>query len=141
MLAKLCLATAAILGCAAIANGSYMLIAPHRWYLTVPGVPMSGPFNQHFIRDIGLVFLIVGGAFVAGISAVGDRAFLWSSATLWLTCHALLHLWQVAVGISEPSAIRTDFPAVTLPALLGLGISYWAIRNRPNGIARPLPAT
>jgi len=140
MLSKLCLATAAILGCAAVANGLYMLLAPHQWYLTVPGVPMSGPFNQHFIRDIALVFLIVGAAFLCGIVTACERAFLWSAASLWLVCHALLHLWQVAAGISPASAIRTDFPAVTLPALLGLLISVWAI-DRPHRTDRQMSKT
>ena len=136
MLGKLSLATAALLGCAAIANGLYMLVSPHGWYLGVPGVPMSGPFNQHFVRDIGVVFLLVGIAFLAGLVAPLNRALLWSAATAWLVCHASLHLWQVAVGISDHSALGRDFPAVTLPALLGLLISFWALRQEPE---RSLP--
>ena len=132
MLAKLCLATATALGCAAIANSLYMLISPHGWYLGIPGVPMSGPFNQHFIRDIGLVFFLVGLAFLAGLVTPRNRALLWSAATAWLVCHASLHLWQVAVGISDHSALARDFPAVTLPALLGLLICFWAFREQPR---------
>jgi hypothetical protein len=132
MFAKLSLATAALLGCAAIANSLYMLISPHGWYWGIPGVPMSGPYNQHFIRDIGLVFLLVGLAFLIGMAAPLSRVLLWSAATAWLVVHASLHLWQVVVGISPPSTIGQDFAAVTLPALLGLLISFWAVRERPH---------
>ncbi len=36
-------------------NGLFMLVAPSAWYQFVPGVTHTGPFNQHFIRDIGLI--------------------------------------------------------------------------------------
>lgn len=139
MLGKLSLATAALLGCAAIANSLYMLISPHGWYLGIPGVPLDGPFNQHFIRDIGLVFGLTGLGFLAGLVAPLNRALLWSGATAWLVAHATLHLWQVAVGISDHSALTRDFPAVTLPALLGLLISFWAFRAQSHR-ATPLVA-
>jgi hypothetical protein len=55
MLYTICIATAA-LGVAAFANGNIMLTSPAEWYFLVPGVATTGPYNQHFIRDIGLVF-------------------------------------------------------------------------------------
>ena len=66
MLKQLCLGLAALLGAALLANGVFMLVAPETWYGAVPGVTSTGPFNQHFIRDIGLIFLLVGAAYVAG---------------------------------------------------------------------------
>jgi hypothetical protein len=141
VLAKLSLAIAALLGAAAIANGLTMLVSPHGWYLGVPGVPMSGPFNQHFVRDIGVVFVLVGLAFVGGMAAPLHRALLWSAATAWLVCHASLHLWQVAAGISDHAALGRDFPAVTLPALLGLLISSWAFRAPSYPAGRLATAT
>jgi len=36
-------------------NGLFMLVVPSAWYHFVPGVTHTGPFNQHFIRDIGLI--------------------------------------------------------------------------------------
>jgi len=56
------------------------------------------------------------------------RIILWGAATFWLTGHALFHLWEVASGMSEHSAIGRDFPAVTLPAIAGIGLTTWAIR-------------
>jgi len=127
-------ALAALLGLGAVANGLVMLAAPAGWYAAVPGVTTTGPFNQHFIRDIGLIFLLVGAAYLWGVARPATRVALWGAASFWLTGHALFHLWEVAVGICGPSAIARDFPAVTLPAILGIGITIWARRARGRGL-------
>lgn len=122
-----CLAVAVLLGVAMLANGVFMLVAPENWYLAVPGVTSTGPFNQHFVRDIGLVFLLLGGAFLVGAARPHLRVALWAAPSLWLLGHALFHLWEVAVGICSPSVIPRDFPAVTLPAIIGILLTLWAI--------------
>ncbi len=126
MLKQICLWTAAILGVGAVANGLYMLYSPAGWYFAVPGVTTTGPFNQHFIRDIGLIFLLLGGAFLYGAARPQHRVTFWGTATTWLWGHALFHFWEVAVGICGPDALARDFPAVTLPAILGTLLTLWA---------------
>ena len=133
-----CLATAVILGLAALANGVFMLVSPLGWYFAVPGVTTTGAFNQHFIRDIGIIFLLLGTAFLTGAARSGARVALWSSAALWLCCHALFHFWEVAVGICGPSALARDFAAVTLPAILSAALALWAASDRR---AAALPAS
>ena len=110
-------------------NGVFMLVAPSPWYYVVPGVTQTGPFNQHFIRDIGLIQMFLGAAFVVGMLRPASRVALWAAATVWLIAHALLHFWEVAVGICSPSVIPRDFPAVHLPAIIGVALTVWAIRN------------
>jgi hypothetical protein len=127
MLKSFCLALAVLLGLAALANGAFMLIAPENWYFAVPGVTTTGPFNQHFVRDIGLVFLFLGTAFLLGAAQPRLRVFLWAAPSIWLAGHALFHFWEVAVGICSASAISRDFPAVTLPAIIGFSLTLWAI--------------
>ena len=129
----LCLALAVVLGVAAIANGVYMLAAPEDWYFAVPGVTTTGPFNQHFVRDIGLIFLFLGGAFLVGAAQPQWRVLLWGGASIWLAGHALFHFWEVAVGICSASAIPRDFAAVTLPAILGIAITLWAVSQSHGG--------
>jgi hypothetical protein len=129
MLKKSCLGIAIVMGMLAELNGLYMLISPANWYFAVPGVTTTGPFNQHFIRDIGLIFLFVGTAFLVGSFRPQYRVLLWAMATLWLGGHALFHFWEVAVGICGPSALARDFPAVTLPSILGALLTFWAISD------------
>lgn len=108
------------------ANGLFMLVAPLPWYNLVPGVTDTGYFNQHFIRDIGIIQLFLGVAFGVGMVKPARRVELWGAATLWLIAHAVFHLWEVAVGICSPSVIPRDFPAVSMPALMGIALTAWA---------------
>jgi len=117
-------------------NGLFMLIAPLAWYELVPGVTDTGFFNQHFIRDIGMIQLFLGVAFGLGLILPERRVGLWAAATAWLCAHALFHFWEVAVGICSPSVIPRDFPAVTLPALLGLALTAWAMRSSQHTSGR-----
>ena len=111
------------------ANGLFMLVAPLAWYELVPGVTDTGFFNQHFIRDIGIIQLFIGVAFGWGLIRPEYRVGLWAAATLWLGAHAAFHLWEVAVGICSPSVILRDFPAVSLPAIIGALATLWAISH------------
>ena len=117
-------------------NGLFMLVAPSAWYYLVPGVTQTSPFNHHFIRDIGLIQMFLGAAFGIGMIRPASRVALWAAATSWLIVHAVLHLWEVAVGICSPSAIARDFPAVTLPALIGIALTAWAWRSCPSKVRR-----
>jgi len=124
-----------------IANGLFMLADPKAWYLSIPGVKFTGGFNQHFIRDIGLIQLLLGVAFVVGMIRPAVRLELWAAATIWLIAHSLFHFWEVAVGICGPSTILRDFPGVTLPALIGIAATAWAYRIKMSpvrsGLGRP----
>jgi hypothetical protein len=102
-------------------------VSPEHWYVLVPGVTSTGPFNQHFLRDIGLIFVFLGGAFLLGTARPEVRVLLWGAAAIWLLGHALFHFWEVAVGICSPSDLVRDFPAVTLPAIIAAALTVWAI--------------
>ncbi len=134
-MSKLVFGFAGFLGAAMFANGVFMLVNPEAWYFAVPGVAAAGLFNQHFIRDIGLIELFIGAAYVAGIGKPDLRLGLWAAPTLWLSAHAIFHLWEVAVGICAPSVIPRDFPAVSLPALIGIAVTAWAWANRSGRVA------
>jgi hypothetical protein len=116
-------------------NGLFMLVAPLTWYDFVPGVTDTGFFNQHFIRDIGIIQLFLGVAFAIGMVRPERRIGLWAAATLWLAAHAVFHVWEVAVGICAPSALVRDFPAVSLPAIFGALLLLWAVNQMRVGKA------
>jgi hypothetical protein len=129
MLKSLSLGTAVLLGLLALANGTFMLVAPADWYVTIPGVTTTGPFNQHFLRDIGLIFLLVGIAFLTGAARPHYRTIAWGGATLWLCGHALFHVGEVEVGMHGHADLVRDFPAVSLPAILGVLLTCWALAD------------
>lgn len=130
-------AGALLLGLFLLGNGFVMLADPVRWYFAVPGVTTTGPFNQHFLRDIGLIYVIMGGGFLAGIVRQRERVVIWAASTLWLAGHALFHFWEVSVGICGPSALLRDFPGVTMPAVLGLALTAAASRHHASAALPP----
>ncbi|WP_200941181.1 hypothetical protein [Afipia sp. Root123D2] len=129
MLKPICLAVAVLLGIMAILNSAFMLVSPAEWYVVVPGVTTTGPFNQHFIRDIGLIYLFIGTSLLTGAMQPRFRVLLWLMPTLWLTSHAFFHFWEVAVGICGPADLVRDFPALTMPAIIGALLTLWAFYN------------
>ena len=130
-------AGALLLGLFLLGNGLVMLADPVRWYFAVPGVTTTGPFNQHFLRDIGLIYVMMGAGFLAGIVRPAERVVIWAAATLWLAGHALFHFWEVSVGICGPSALVRDFPGVTVPALFGLVLTIAAFRGNARAALPP----
>ncbi|MCW6530777.1 hypothetical protein [Sphingomonas lycopersici] len=113
----------ALLGVAMGVNGIVMLYDPQFWYYAVPTVPATGPFNQHFIRDIGIIYVMIGAGYVTGIFFPAQRIWLWAAATAWLSLHGFFHLWEIGVGICGADTILKNGHAVYLPAIIGfLGI-------------------
>tara|TARA_Y100001933_G_scaffold249371_2_gene284296 strand:- start:5958 stop:6374 length:417 start_codon:yes stop_codon:yes gene_type:complete len=129
---------AGVMAALLIGNGLAMLIAPEPWYWTVPGVAERGPFNHHFVRDIGMAYLLVGGCFAAGIALPGQRLALWAVPTAWLAGHALFHVWEVAGGHMPPGALLEDFAGVMLPTLIGLALCVGARRSGGSSAAGPV---
>ncbi len=123
---------AILLGLIALGNGVFMAVAPESWYWLVPGVPDRGPFNQHFVRDIGINYMLIGVAFIYGSIYAKHRLLLWLVPTAWLVVHAIFHVWEVLVGICGPESLIVDFAGVTLPALLGLGLIYGRYRAQAS---------
>lgn len=115
---------ASLLGVFLLANGVFMLVAPESWYWTIEGVADRGGFNQHFIRDIGIIYALTSIGLIVGGFRAGDRVAYWLPALLWLGGHALFHIWEVIVGICGPEALLQDFVGVTLPAII-VAVMIW----------------
>ena len=115
-------------------NGAWMLFFPLSWYTDLPAaVPHTGPFNSHFVRDLGVVFLIVGLAF--GWSALNvDRSRLVHLAlTAFFTGHALIHLTDILAGRLPHSHWLMDLPGVFVPALIMIVLAVPSVRRRLGG--------
>ncbi len=108
-----------------VANGLWMLVAPEPWCSELPAaVPDTGPFNPHFVRDVGVSFAVLG---------VG---FGWCAANLERCYPVYLGLTaDIAAGRLSHAHCETDALPVFVPAALLLALSFppvWrrAVRRR-----------
>ena len=77
-----------LLGVGMLGNALWMLVGPMHWYTDLPAaVPDAGPFNPHFVRDIGCAFLTVGVALVWVAFRVRERFPLAAISALFLAAH------------------------------------------------------
>ena len=112
---------AVVLGVFNAGNALYMLAAPRAWFAAAPSAPDTGPFNMHFVYDVGFAFLAGGVAFLA--FALRPKLKLVAfGASGFLVFHALLHLSSVATG--HMHHLATDALALPVPAFLGLAITW-----------------
>lgn len=114
---------AGVLAAVFTANALAMLLAGWWWYGAVPGVTATGPYNPHFVRDIGAAYLV---------TAAGLAWFAWRPTQGWpalaigavfLTLHAAVHVYDAACGTTPMADVLRDLAGVYLPALLTLGIA------------------
>ncbi len=122
-------AIAWILGIGLAVNGIAMLGGPEAWYQAVPGVPDTGPFNPHFVRDIGCAYLAAGGALVWAAWRPAARAAAVIAAA-FLSLHALVHVWDLLAGREHAHNLLADLPSVFLPPLLAIWIASQTAARR-----------
>jgi hypothetical protein len=94
-----------------------MLLDGQGWYLAIPGVTHTGPFNPHFVQDIGAAFLVAG----LGLAARAWRPALWPAGVTgaaFLAAHGLIHLADIINGHAESPA--RDIALVVIPAILAV---------------------
>lgn len=110
-------------------NGLAMLFAGLAWYDAVPGVTSTGPYNAHFVKDIGAAYLV---------SALGLGWFAWRPREGWpamaagaafLTFHAAIHVYDASCGATPWADVRRDFVGVYLFAAIPLAL---ALLRRPQ---------
>jgi hypothetical protein len=108
-------------------NGASMLLDGPGWYQRVPGVTDTGPFNPHFVADIGVAFI----ASAIGLALRAWREALWPAALIgaaFLVFHALIHVVGLLGGHSHHAMF--EWLVVVLPAALAV----WAAA--PSGWPR-----
>ena len=105
-------------------NGLVMLAAGRWWYGAVAGVPETGPFNPHFVKDIGAAYLVCAAAF-------GWRALRpaqgWSAAVAaaaFLVLHALVHVADAFAGGHAGHDLARDFAGIFLIAALAVAAAW-----------------
>jgi len=97
-------------------TGLYIAVFPDAFYLNAPGAQETGPYNMHFMRDVGFAFLTSSLAIGYGIYAGVKPVMIFGA--LWLLIHGLFHLalWVVH-GMQIDSAAAVDMVVVSMPAV------------------------
>jgi hypothetical protein len=127
-----------VLAAGNVANGLWMLGDPRLWYTDLPaGVPDFGPFNEHFVRDIGAAFLTFGAALAWAAWRPAARLPLVAIVALFYALHAAGHVYDTARGVVDAHHWWLDVPGVYLPAAVMIAVT--ALLVRPSGSARPRP--
>ena len=105
-------------------NAAAMIAAPGDWYGATPGVALTGPFNPHFVVDIGFAFLVAA----AGFAAYAVRPALgWGVAAMaaaWPGLHGLFHLVHIHHAPAASAALEAG--GVVVPGGLGLLVAWRA---------------
>ena len=119
-----------LLGLFHLADGLLMLFAPGQWFAAVPGVPMTGPFNHHFVQDVGLAFIASGAGLGLGATSRPYAGPLAAAGATWPVLHALLHIWGWVSGtMADPNLIATEASGVVLPAALGVMLAWFRLKG------------
>lgn len=115
------------------ANASWMLVDPAHWYSDVPAaVPDTGPFNAHFVRDIGVAFATVAVAFGWAALVPRWRPPLVAIGTAFYAGHALLHVFDTLRGALDRDHWLLDLPGVFLPAIVLVPVALHLLRSHSS---------
>ncbi len=115
-----------------LANALWMLADPVHWYQNLPaGVPDFGPLNEHFVRDIGCIYFLMGAVLAAGALLVRWRLAACAVTTLFYVLHAAVHVIDTRRGLVGPEHWWIDVPGVYLPAVILVGVT-WMVARRPG---------
>jgi len=102
-------------------TGLYIAVFPHDFYLNAPGAQETGPYNMHFLRDVGFAFITSSAAIGYGVHVHAKPVMVFGS--LWLLIHGLFHLTLWAMhgayldGAAAIDAVTVSIPAVAIFAL------------------------
>lgn len=111
-----------------LVNGAWMLSDPLHWYLNLPAnVPGTGPANEHFIRDIGCIFMLIGVALAIGVFKPAARFGALLVASGFYLAHALVHVFDTARGLMDSSQWMIDLLPIYGATLLlvVVTLAYW----------------
>lgn len=97
--------------------GTAIFLVPGHFHALTPGVALFGPFNAHFIRDVGLAYVASG---LVGLYGVRSGSVpVGVAAALWSCLHAVfhLHVW-VDRGLPLDGIFVFDLSFVIVPPFL-----------------------
>lgn len=118
-----------LVGVTSIVNGIAMYFTPGDWFTAVPGVPETGPFNGHFVRDVGAAYVMTGVAVILAVRLRPSRLPLLVVASLFSGGHAARHVVEWITVEATHQHWMSDAAGVVLPALVILGATAVALKE------------
>lgn len=113
-----------------LSNGVWMLADPVHWYENLPaGVPDFGPLNEHFVRDIGCAFFLLGVGLAIAAFVPRFRLAACAAAAGFYALHALVHVLDTARGLVGSEHWLIDLPGVYVPAVLLIAVTVVVARK------------
>lgn len=111
-------------------NGVWMLADPVHWYLNLPAaVPDFGPVNEHFVRDIGCIYFLMGAALALAAFVPRWRVAACAGTALFYVLHAVVHVIDTLRGLVGPEHWLIDLPGIYAPAAILVGVT-WLVAKR-----------
>ena len=92
-------------------------------------MPDTGPYNEHFVRDIGCAFATIALALGWAAFVPRWRPPLVVVGAVFLVAHAVLHVFDTLRGFLDAHHWLLDLPGVYLPALMLVPIALRALRR------------
>lgn len=121
-----------LLGLLSAANGFFMMLTPAAWYGIIPGVPETGAFNPHFVRDIGAAYIVSGAALVWFANNPRARPAALMAAAFFVL-HASVHAHDFIMARESLHYAMLDVPAIYLWAARDLDcVASTGPRKRRN---------
>lgn len=119
-----------LIGATSAGNGLWMLFFAANWYDNVPaGIHDTGPFNSHFVHDIGLVYLLVGIALIWCAKNLNTCKPIFLVVLLFNVGHALIHVIEILIGLLPPSHWWIDFPLIFFPTMVLVALSQSILKS------------
>lgn len=109
-----------------LVNGAVMIALPEWWYGATPGVSDAGPYNAHFVVDIGIASGVSGATMAWGAFGAGWRLVL--AGATFPAGHALFHIVELLHGEAQGPLYVHVF-GVIVPAAATL-LSAWFLTSK-----------
>lgn len=114
-----------------LVNAAWMLADPVHWYLNLPAnIPGSGPLNEHFVRDIGCIFGLIGVALAIAVFRPAARFGALLIASGFYAAHAAVHVFDSARGLFDADQWKLDLLPIYGATLLLLAVTLLYARSR-----------
>jgi hypothetical protein len=125
----------------ALSLGPWAYVMPRSWYDTFPGfgmhwIPQSGPYNEHFVKDIGGMYLGLAALTAVALWLAARDAVVLAAALAWTVFNAL-HLLYHLTMLQVYDTLDRIFVVASLVIALAFSAALLIPARRRDSAAAP----